>query len=286
MTHAYATANAASALSGTAFTWNTGYTMTTAEKAAVNDGHMDALARSGGAAATPIRFDCDFGAAVDLIGIALLNHNLASLPSSVTVKILADTANTFATAVTAKSASALSTPSLRGLTEKDSLFAFPSVTAKRYWRVEVAWLGGVSQVVTLGEFFPVLAGGFTSLSRQQLYGHGQGLEYITNETKLGNGEVARTFHGGPVATKRFSFSDLTTAQLSEIMLMWHTTKGGSTNLLWSESYTSGASSADTSAERECLFGRLQPSSGWRENDFTLFGPDGLELRNRGREVGS
>lgn len=286
MSHAYATVNRCSALAGSAYTWSTAYAMTTAEKAAISDGRIDSRARSGSSAASsPITLVIDFGSAADVIGFALLNHNLATLTAP-TVTIASDNNSGFSSPTTAKAASSFATPTLLGVTEKDSLLAFPSVGGggERYWRLSFAFTG--TATVRFGELFAIVAGGFVSLSRQQSYGHGRNNEYFTNEVTLGNGEVSSTYQGGPLATKRFGFKELSAAQFLEVETMWHATLGGSTNLLWAENYTSSATAADTAAERQCILGRMQKQRAWVENDFQLMDADGFELRSRAREVGA
>jgi hypothetical protein len=68
------------------------------------------------------------------------------------------------------------------------------------------------------------------------------------------------------------------------MTMWRNTNGGALNLLWIDDINSTASAA-TLAQQRCLWGKLQPSLGWTEGDFSLFDVDGLTLVGTARGVG-
>lgn len=285
MTHAYATSNGLSALSGSAFSWVHAYSPVAAELAGVNDARLDTRLTSGPAATSPLDFRVDLGSAIAVVGLALLNHSLGGGGwTAPRLTITGADDNTFATnPVTAKAATTVALTRY-GYIAKDTALMFPSVT-KRWWRVRFDETSGTpSRQVSFGELF-FLAAAPTSLSRLRAYGHGQGFEYLHNETTLSNGDVRRTKRGGPLPTKRFRFGDLTSAQRAELGVMHQATQGGALNLLWIDEYNSTASAA-SDAEQECMLGRVQPSLGWTEPDFNLFDVDGFELRSRGREIGA
>lgn len=282
--HAYATTNAITGLAAAAFSWNHAYSPSTAEKTALRDGKLAPRLTSGSASANPLYLVIDFGSATSIAGVAVLNHQLAAGGwTAPRITIEADTAGSFATAVTAKAATTLAL-TRHGLQVKDTWLAFPAVS-KRYWRLKFDEAGGGvdTRQVEIGELLFVASP--TSLTRMETYGGRRDLEYFVNEVKLDNGDVHSTFRGGPLVTRRFSFAELKPTEKDEVLAMWHATRGGTTNLLWAEENNSTASAA-SAAEQECVYGRLQRGFGMQLADHSLYNPDGLQLVSRGREMGA
>lgn len=286
MTIGYCPFNALVGVATSAFSWSNAYAMATLEKNAIADGKMSSLATSGTASAAPIHFIIDFGSATSIRGFALLNHNLGDGTwTAPTVRVQCDSASDFSTATTVKAASTI--PLLtRGYRTKDTALMFSSGSA-RYWRLTFAETSGTpNRIVSFGELFAI---GTTvpvvSLSRTPIYGEGISYEYLHNEVELSNGDVSRSLRAGPVATRSFTFDDQTEAQRDELLTMWHASQGGVTSLLYIPGYVANSSAA-TAAEQECMLGRLQPTMGWTQPDYAVFGLSGFELRSRAREIGA
>lgn len=275
MTHAYATVNAASALAASAYTWSTA---ATTDRDALNDGRMSKVCTSGSTAST-IDLTIDFGTATGLMGFALLSHTIGTsyLTRGVTCEVSgADDAAQTVNAVTAKAATTINVTEPN---HRDAVLTFPLVT-KRYWRLRFAHTGTVA--IVLGEVLAL--DGITSLTRRKVYGWGESEKYYANIAESRTGETHATFLAGPRRTRKLPFVDLSASEKAEVMAMFRATKGGVTPLLWIEDYNSTASAA-TASEQECIWGRVQQSLGWTEGDFSLYGPEALELTSLGRVVG-
>lgn len=272
MSHGYALGNALTGLAATAFTWSSGYTT---GRSKLNDGLQDEIAASSASAVASLqRLTIDLGTATQLVGLALLGHNLATGSCFVQVDASSDNFATDTTAVKAACAVPTAAPN-----DRDLVLQFPAVT-KRYWRLTFAYTG--SKIVTLGELLALTA--VTTLSRTRTWGHGETERFITNRNESPTGSVRATLLSGPVRTKRFAFRDLVgTAQRDELMAMWRVTRGGVLPLLWIDTVESTAGVASV-AGMECLWGRLSESHGWSEGDYLLFDVDGFELIGQAREV--
>lgn len=273
MPHAYATANALSALGATAFTWSTGGTT---NRGFLNDGRIDKVASSGGSSATT-DLTLDMGSATALVGFALLNHSMGTWTAPTVTVTGADDAAMTVNAVTAKAASSVPKTAPN---HKDAVFTFPSVT-KRYWRLRC--VDSSARTLTMGEVYGLAS--LTSLTRLKTYGHGESEEYRLNSTESRTGEVRSTFLAGPLRTKRLPFADVRGTERDELLAMWRATRGGATPLLWVEALNSTASAA-AAADMECLLGKLGPSLDWTERDYNLFDVTAFGLRSLGREVGA
>lgn len=275
MSHAYGITNLITGLAATAFTWSSAYA-TGRER--LNDGLQDELAAgSATGQASGQTLTVDLGSAQSVSAIALLNHNLATGACTVTVTYADDSGFTVGTG-TAKAASTVPTSAP---SDKDLALQFPAVS-KRYWRLTFAHTG--TKTVTIGEV--LVLGTVTTLSRFRVYGHGETERFITNRVETSTGNTRSTFLSGPIRTKRLPFKDLSTSQRNELMAMWRASKGGCLKLLWLDTVESTATAA-TSDGMECLWGKLQESFGWTEDDFSLYTPEGaLELVGSGREAGS
>lgn len=276
MTHAYATTNAAVNLAASAFTWSTAVTT---DRDAFNDGRMSKTCTSEGSAST-IDLTIDFGSATALVGFALLNHTIGSAYSSNSVTCAISGADDAAQTVNAVTAKAASTIAVTVPNHKDAVLCFPTQT-KRYWRLRFAHTGTIA--VTLGEVMALSS--ITSLTRKKVYGWGESERYYLNVAESRTGDTHATFLAGPRRTRRLPFVDLSASEKAEVMAMFRASRGGATPLLWIEDYNSTASAA-TESEQECIWGRVQQSFGWTEGDYSLYGPDALELTSLGREVGA
>lgn len=276
MTHAYATVNAASSLAATAFTWSTGSTV---ERSALNDGRMSKISTSAGNSGT-IDLTIDFGSATALVGFALLSHTMGTTYAAYAFTCEVSGADDAAQTVNAVTAKAASTINVTAPNHRDAVLTFPSVT-RRYWRLRFAHSAG-TVAVELGEVLAL--GTITSLTRKKVYGWSETERYYANIAESRTGETHATFLAGPRRTRRLPFVDLSASEKAEVMAMFRATKGGVTPLLWIEDYNSTASAA-TASEQECVWGRVQQSLGWTEGDYSLYGPEALELTSLGRQVG-
>ena len=275
MSVGYATANALTGLAATAFTWSSGYTT---GRSRLNDGLQDELAAGSASAQAPGQtLAVDLGSATALVGVALLNHNLAAAGYNVKVEG-ADDSGFSVNLVTAKAATTIETTAPW---HKDAVLQFPSVT-KRYWRLTFS--GGGSLTVTLGELQFLTS--ITTLSRQPIYGgYAQTERYVTNRVESRTGQTRSTYLAGPIRSLRLPFKDSSTSQKAELFTMWRATRGGTSRLLWLEYIESDSFSGSYDAQH-CLWGRVQETLGWVNADYGLYDVDGLELIGEGREVGS
>ena len=274
MSHGYAVTNALTSLAATAFTWSSAYTT---GRDRLNDGRMDVPAASGSSAqASGQTLVFDLGSAQALVGIALLNHNLASGACTVRVRAADDAAIT-TNVVTAKAASTIVTTEPN---QKDTVLQFPSVT-KRYWELTFVHTG--TKIVTVSEILALAA--ITALSRTTEYGTGEEERYVLNQNTSKTGTVHSTYLAGPLRSRTLPFKDLSTTERDELLTMFRATKGGNANLLWVEFIESTATAASSEAQ-ECIWGKIAPSLTWAEDDFHLFNPSGLQISGLGREVGA
>lgn len=283
MAFAYATTNALSALSASAFTPGSG--PSDATRAYLNDGRMDRQYVFT-AAASSNTLVIDMGSATTLRGLAILNHNLVDSVAPRTIKIeAADDAAITINAVTAKGTTTVTDDgSDTNPTNKDTVLQFAAVT-KRYWRLTFAWDSG-SFALKIGELFAYASS--TQLSRGQVDGSGETERMVvTNPVELQTGDTRFGFLGGPVRTKHLrSDSTLSTSERKELLTLWRLLRGPVTPFLWIESYEASASSA-LLPEQDCIFGRLAlPDFAWTWSDYNLSQPPELVIRSLGRELGS
>lgn len=275
MSSGYAITNAASALAASAFTWSSGYTT---NRARLNDGLQDELAAgSSSAQASGQTLVIDMGSAVSLSAFALLNHNLATGACTVSITAAADSAFS----VSLWLAMGDTTINTSAPYEKDAVLQFEAIS-RRYWKLTFNHTG--TKTVTLGELMAIAS--ITTLSRQTVYGAGESERYVQNRVESRTGHQRATFLSGPIRTKQLPFKDLRgTSERDELMAMWRATRGGVSNLLYIDNVATVFPSGDTPSQ-QCLWGKLQESLGWTEDDYLVFGVDGLVLVGLGREVGS
>lgn len=272
MSSGYAITNALAGLAASAFTWGTGYAT---GRDRLNDGEQDMQASGSlGASTSPQTLVIDFGTAVSLVGIALLEHNLGT--GGCTVKVEADTANTFATAVTAKDTTTINTTVPYN---RDTILQFPAVS-KRFWKL--TFTHSSTKTLRIGEILAFTS--ITSWSRQTAYGTGEEARYVQNRVASDTGKMHATLLSGPILTRSFPFKDLQgTSQRNELTTMWHATYAGVLNLLYIDLIES-TDTASSAAAQVCIWGKLQESLGWTEDDYNLFGVGGLTLVGQGRAV--
>lgn len=275
MTSGYAITNALSGLAATAFTWSSGYTT---NRARLNDGLQDELAPgSSSAQASGQTLVIDMGAATPLSAWALLNHNLAT--GACEVSIVAADDPTFV--VNFWLALGDTVINATAPYDKDAVLQFEAIS-RRYWKLTFIHTG--TKTITIGELMAI--GSPATLSRQTVYGAGESERYVQNRVESTTGNLRSTFLSGPIRTKSLPFKDLRgTAERDELMTMWRLTRGGVSNLLYIDNVATAYPSGDA-ASQQCLWGKLQESLGWTEDDYLVFGVDGLVLVGQGREVGS
>lgn len=273
MSSGYAINNALTGLAASSFTWGSAYT-TSRER--LNDGEQDEQADgSASAEASPQTLIIDFGVPADLVGFALLEHNLAT--GGVTVLVEASTSGAFGSPTTAKAATTINTTAPH---QKDTVLQFPSVGPNRYWRL--TFTHSSTKRLRIGELLGLSA--ITTLSRQTAYGTGEEARYVQNRIASDTGKVHATLLSGPILTRSFPFKDLRgTTERDELTGMWHATYGGVLNMLYIDRIESTAAAA-SAAGQVCIWGKLQESLGWTEDDFNLFGVGGLTLVGQGRAV--
>lgn len=284
----YIVTNRFATLSTSAFTWSTAYSNSTAEKASLIDGRLSSLCPSNAAASTsPIDLQIDMGSSVNLRGIAVLGHTLWSGAGWTAPQIVVQSADDsgFSVNLTTQKAATTVPQYTNRLLTRDTALQFPGNTAARYWRIRFQETSGTpSRLVSVAEVF-----GFgaepTTLTRMPIYGEAEGRRYVTNEVELANGDVSRSYRGGPILTRRFTFADLDSSQRDELLTMHHATQGGVNNLLWLPTISSSGSAGST-ASQECYLGRLQPTLGWVQGDYSVYDVDGFELVTRAREIGA
>lgn len=272
MSQGYAVTNALTSLAATAFTWSSAYTT---NRARINDGIMDELASSAGSAqASGQTLSINLGSATAIVGIALLNHNLASGACTVTITAGTDGV-TYGTTVKAASTITTTAPNA-----KDTVLQFPSASFQ-YWRFTFAHTG--TKVVTIGEVLAFTS--ITTLSRTSIYGDGENEQAIINKNVTQTGHQRATYVGGPIRTKRLLYKDLSTSEKAELRAMWAATTYGVSNLLWIETIESSADAA-TAAGMECLWGKIEPVFDWTQGDYRLYDTNPFNVVGQGREVGS
>lgn len=273
MSVGYAITNALTGLAASAFGFSGGALSSLGR---LNDGVMDEVVNGNTLQASGQYLTIDLGAATALVGFAILNHNLASGGCTVEVRGTNDVA--WGSYDVAKAASAINTSAPY---QKDTALQFPSLS-RRYWRLVVTHSG--TKTLSIGEVLAFTA--ITTLSRSPTYGAAQQERYLLNRSETRTGHVRTTLLGGPLRDMTLPFKDLEgTSQRDELLSMWRATYGGTLNLLWLD-YIESTATAASAAGMQCLWGKLQESLGWSEEDFNLWGVDGLRLVGLGREVGS
>lgn len=274
MSHGYSVTNTLTGLAAASFTWSSAYTVS---RDRLNDGLLDALVSSAASAqASGQTLVIDFGGTWAGVGLALLNHNLASGACTVRVRGADDAAITV-NVVTVKAASTIVTTAPN---QKDTVLQFPA-PFKRY--IELTFVHTGTKIVTLGEVLALAA--ITTLSRTSIYGDGESERAVLNRNVSLTGHQRSTFLAGPIRTKRRIFKDLSTSDKAELRAMWAACTYGNSNLLWIDFVESTATAATDDAQ-ECLWGKIEPEFDWTQGDYRLFDPNQFTIVGQGREVGS
>lgn len=275
MSLAWSFGNHLDGLSVANITWSSGYTT---NREYLYDGYQDKVALgSSSPAASGQYLQINFGSARTLPGIALLNHNLAS--GGVAVKVeAADNAGMPTNLVTAKAATTVNTSAPY---DRDTLLQFPAVT-RQYWRLTFTHSG--TKQLQIGELLmlPYLL----TLTRNSVYGgHTNNLRSlqrrITSET-----ESVRVARIAPaLRTINFRFEDLQgESQRDELLAMWNASEGGAKGNTLLAEYVESSASAGSAASQRCLWGRFQDTWGWSDDDYTVYGATGYELKGASRGV--
>lgn len=275
MSIAYAVTNAFGALADTAFTWSTG---DTTHRDYLHDGRLDKQFSVSGSA-SGLTLVIDMGSAQQLVGIALLNSNVALASGTPTVRVrAADDAGITVNVVTPKAATNVNTSAPK---QKDHVLQFAAVT-KRYWEITWTWTG--TYQLKLGEVFAFAAS--TQLSRAGIYGSGEGEFFKVAQNDVQSGEIRATFIAGPVRRVVLKWKDLTSTEQDQLRTLWRATKGPVTPFLHIPSYEATATAAAI-AEQECIYGKLALTDfDFTQPDFNLFDPPDLVITSLGREAGS
>ena len=274
MSSGYAITNLLTGLAATSFTWSSAYTT---GRSRLNDGLQDEVAAgSSSAQASGQTLIIDLGSAQSVVGIALLNHHLAT--GSCTVLVESDDNSGFTTPTTRKAATTINTSAPYS---KDAILQFTSAS-ERYWRLTFVHTG--TKIITLGEI--LVFGSITTLTRQTVYGAGESERYVQNRVVSMTGHARASLLAGPIRSKRLPYKDLKgTSERNEMMTMWRACRGGVSNLLFIDEIDSNTSAGDAESQ-QCLWGKLQPEISWAESDYLLFDIDAFELVGQGREAGS
>lgn len=276
--YAYAVTNLCTGLAASAFSWNGGTNDSTRSR--LNDGKMSEPYVNGASVATLRAVVIDFGSAVTLTGIAILNSNCAVQKTDARVLVTgADDAAMSVNAVVAKAQTTLNSTAPKN---KDHVLQFGAVT-KRYWQLFFAWTGNVTNF-QIGEIFAFNAQ--AQLTRRAIYGDGEGRTFKTAEVEYYNGGTRGFRLGGPVRSLRLPFSDHTDAQNEALYTMLAAVNGGASPFLWINSYEAGALAA-ANAEQEVIYGRItSPEFAFSVPDYQLFNPNDLLIKSLGREIGA
>ena len=278
--HAYVVTNALAGLAPTAFTWSGG---ATPDRDKLNDGRMDGR-YGAGTLSSGMNVVVDLGSAKALIGWATLNCNFAGFEAANTPKLLIEAADDSAITVNVVTAKALTTLYTATVPRnKDHVLQFPAVN-KRYWRLTWSWTGGGTAPFFIGELFAYTA--ITQLSRRTIYGSGETKDYVTAPLEMMYGEVRSTFLAGPIRQLNQNWADLTESQRDELDGMFQASNAGALPLLWVDSFESSSAAAAV-AEQQCVYGRItKPQFAFKQNDFSIYEPDGFSIRSMGREAGA
>jgi hypothetical protein len=280
MAHGYCVANLLSGLASTAIT--TTATVIGGNSSYVNDGR---LGRTWILTAVNIvgthfcDIKLDLGSAKSAQCIAWLNTS--GVPSGAFVQLFSDVDSSFDPApYQPKNLTTFGVTD--AIDKKDFVLQFPASTAYRWLLLRITHSS--SFTVSIGELF--IGASITSLSREGVYGSGEGEEIIAVSSRMQGGDVRVAKFGGPIAERRYSFADWTASQLAEAKALWRATNGPVTPLLWIDKVTQTVN-AGTVADMRCMYGRIQDARfDWTQDDFGVYQPPGLILRSSGRELGS
>jgi hypothetical protein len=282
MAHGYCVANLLSGLASTAIT--TTASVVGGVSSYVNDGRLGrtwilTAIDIGDGSAFILDIKIDLGSALSFQCAAWLNTS--GVPADASVQLYSDTDGTFDPAPYQPKGNTAFTPT-DAVDKKDFVLQFPASTSYRWLLMRIVRASVFT--VSIGELF--VGASITSLSREGVYGSGEGEEVIAVSSRMQGGDVRVAKFGGPIAERRYSFADWTAAQLAEAKALWRATNGPVTPLLWIDKVAQTTDAA-TAAEMRCLYGRIQDARfDWTQDDFGVYQPPGLILRSSGRELGS
>jgi hypothetical protein len=272
--HSYMVTNLLAGLAPSAFSVDLGSGVVAVTSTYLNDARSDQLWRPGSVVASDWSLFVDLGSAQAVSAVALININS---PASAAVEIIgADNAAMSTNPVSAKANSQLATPDDY---TRSYVLQFPSVT-KRYWQLSFETSDPWS--VELGEVF---FGVPTALTRAIVQGARKRRIHKTTQNESDAGVMFGHRLAGPHLLRELRWEDVSAAEAEEIVAMHDAAHGNARNLLWIETVGS-SSSAATSAEQECVYGRfVEPEIGQTEDDYLRFGDLGLTIREHSRGVG-
>jgi hypothetical protein len=290
--HGWTPTNYCAGLAASAFTFNPSYTAS--DRSNLNDGLIGELVAVGNwTGSGPSTFtnyiQIDFGSAKSLYGIALLNSNIAVLAADAQVRVRAADDSGFTSGVVTPKASTtlarLNDGDRGNARNRDHVFQFVGSDSKRYWRIEFAFTGTVSNAA-FGEVFAYPTP--YNLSRKGIYGSGDKETVFKSTLQVGeNGERRQVFFGGPLREKVLRWQDFTATERDELRLMFWVANRNAGKLLWINSI-SQVSTAAAETEQDCIYGHLvEPEEfPYPENDFNLYQPPDFHILSMGREVGA
>lgn len=277
MSYGWAVTNALASLAASAFTFTSGPNDDT--RLYLRDRRMGKQFVCT-AASSSVTITVDLGTATSLKGWALLNHNLASFGSAITVATSAADDSGFSVGVvTPKSTTTLDFTRPH---DKDFVLQFPAVS-KRYWRLGISWTG--TKTLKIGELFAYSS--VTTLSRKDIYGaSSDGAAIRVAQAESDNMEPRAYLLAGPQRTKKLSFSDLSDSERAELEAMWLAAQGPVSPVLFVTDVNETTSAA-TASEQDVLFAKLDLDAFvYNFTDYSRFGVPALTLRNLAREVGA
>lgn len=256
-------------LADAAFTWSDG---TTANRASLHDGRMDTLFTSASDAGG-VNVVIDFGAAVNVNAIALLNSNIASAVAPTIAIAFSDNNISYTTA------KAATTPNTQTPREREHVLQFPSAS-HRYWKVTWAWTGNFQ--LTLGNIF---VGATIQPQRYTVFGDEETPEYLVSVAGGYTGESRALYVGGPLRTKTIRLEDLSASERDDYLTMYFAAKGGALPMLWCHLYEATAVAAPND-NQDVIFGRAtQPKPKWNGFDFGRYNLDAIVIESMARDIG-
>jgi len=274
MTHAYYVNSIISGFSASSCTWTTGPATDT--RLYVVDGRLDKRYVLSSVASTA-NVVIDFGTSTSVKSFAVLNSNISEASGTPTLLVESDDNAGFSSPTTRKAATTLN---LVAPNNKDHALVF-TAAAERYWRLTWTWTG--SFALKVGEI--VAATTVTTLGRTSIFGSGESEEYKNSRVEMANGDVRSHFISGPIPSRSLNFDALSAADREELFIMHRATRGGALPILWIDDVVE-STSAGTAASQRCIYGRTQPTLGWTQDDFAIYGVSGIEIRGMTREMGA
>lgn len=274
MTHAYAATNLTRGLGASSWTLNLGGGPSDDTRLYLNDGRLDRQVVFASGASANIQVD--LGSAMEVRGLAVLNHNMSGFTSPI-FSCEAGNSSNLVTDYILLTGVAETVPQTAPA-HRDLVVQFATGVSRRYWRFNTSWTG--ASVLRVGEAF--LYGAPSTLTRGFTDGTGESEEFITVPVQTRFGDARTSFLAGPIRSRRFRAQDYSAANNAELQAMWRASRGGAIPLLWINDYSPGSF---TTARKDVMLGRLGADYSWTYSDFDLVQPPELVLRSLGRAVG-